>query len=140
MSPRPLITTLAFLSAAILANPAFAADGVKKASLSNTTWRVETINGAAPAGASPPTITFGPAYRLSGSTGCNPFYGIYGTDNDYVAIRTAVAAACDTSPDQKAFLGILSQTPKLELRSDGALAIEGKGGAMVLVRGNNSGT
>jgi heat shock protein HslJ len=132
ISARLLMTTLALaFSAAPLAS---AAELAKKAALQNTTWQVQTINGAAPASSSPLTLTFGQQYRLYGSTGCNPFYGIYGEDDNHVAIRTAAAAPCSTSEGQDAFLGILQSTPSLTLEKDGRLTIVGAKGRMTLTR------
>lgn len=137
--------TTFFLAAAFLGSMsvgvAYAAAGAAVSDLRDTKWSLASINDAPPAAQSPPTISFLHEYRISGWTGCDAFFGIYGEDRSKIAVRTVVSAktscAGPVNVQEEAFLNILASTPNLSLRPDGTLLVESaKAGEMILTRSN----
>jgi heat shock protein HslJ len=137
---KDLLITAASLATFFVASiaPALARDA-RKDDVSDTSWSVEQINGSTPP--VPATMTFGEKYRFSGSTGCNPFFGIYGEDGKDLAIRTVAAAngPCDTAAEQQAaLLRILKDDPRVEVEGNGKLSISGKAGGVIMLAPSRS--
>lgn len=103
--------------------------------LRGTDWTLVALNGAAPAGAAP-TLSFGEQYRVTGEAGCNSFYGIYGLDEDGVAIRS-IEAAQNTCADaavmqlESTYLSLLRDAETLAISDDGRLSVSGDAGTAV---------
>ena len=74
------------------------------ASLAGTVWRAVSVAGAAPVAGREPTITF-EADRVSGTTGCNQYFGGYtlgGGAVAFAAVGMTLMACDDASGRSKA--------------------------------------
>lgn len=103
------------------------ADKVRE-ELSEGTWTLNTINGAAPgmgSGQQMPSLTFAADGKVSGFTGCNPLQGSYMLEDglrlkfDNVAVALSM---CPEAQTEKAFLEAINTTDNFTL-NDGILSL-----------------
>jgi heat shock protein HslJ len=109
-----------------------APSGASRGDLAGTNWLLETLAGAPPVGPTMPTLAFGENYRVTGSSGCNSFFGVYGVDSGDVRIRevgsTQMACEPDIMAQETDYLGILGNAASIGLNTDNNLVITGQDG------------
>jgi heat shock protein HslJ len=112
------------------------------ASLAGTAWRVVSVAGAAPVAGREPTITFEPE-RVSGTTGCNQYFGGYTLVGGAIAFSAVgmTRMACDDAVGQieGAFTGALTAATSATFDAEGRLHLAGPGGEIVLGPGPATG-
>lgn len=90
-------------------------------------WTVHEINGAPVADGSRPTLSFDAAGRVSGSSGCNSYNAQYRLSGESIDISRAATTlrACAPAAGQTegAFLAVLRDAQRVEVRGDGSLLI-----------------
>lgn len=112
------------------------------ASLAGTAWRAVSVAGAAAVAGREPTITFA-ADRVSGTTGCNQYFGGYSL-GDGTIVFSAVGMtlmACDDAVGQieGAFTGALTAATTAAIDAEGRLHLAGPGGEILLDPGPETG-
>ena len=99
--------------------------------LAATSWRAVTVSGAAPVGGREPTLAFA-VDRISGSTGCNQFFGGYtyadGTIEMSNVGMTLMACEDAISMVEGAYLKALNGATTASLDDGGQLLLGGSGG------------
>lgn len=110
--------------------------GASSDALSGSNWALVSMDAAAPIAEHQPTLQFGQEYRLSGTSGCNQFYGIYGEDNGQVRIRAVRAGStrCEAPLMQQEtrYFAILRSAAGIEIAEDGTLHVRSaQGGELV---------
>lgn len=108
-------------------------------SLLHGEWLVEDIDGAGLVEHSRVTLDFRPDGRLSGRASCNAYTTHYTVTGAGLRLNANIAATRMACPEalmrqEKAFLGILQTVAAYDIRPDGALALTGAGGRIVLAR------
>lgn len=101
-------------------------------------WRVEDIDGTGVAAGSELSIAFAPDGGVTGSAGCNRFFGRYameGADLRFSGLGTT-KRACEPElmRQETRFLTGLGATRMLERLPDGSLALLGEGRGKLLLR------
>jgi heat shock protein HslJ len=103
------------------------------ASLAGTSWRASSVAGAAPVASREPTIAF-TEDRISGSTGCNQYFGGYTVDGGtigFTAIGMTMMACDDAVGDvEGAFTRALDGATAASIDSQGRLILSGPGGSL----------
>jgi heat shock protein HslJ len=102
------------------------------------TWEVTDLEGGGVIERSVPSMAFTAEGQVSGSTGCNAFFGSYRLEGDRLAVgnvATTKRACPDPVMDQeRRFLDVLARAERVELREDGMLVITGPDAEMRLRR------
>jgi len=115
---------------------------VAASSLAGTAWRAVSVADAAPVAGREPTITFA-ADRVSGTTGCNQYFGGYTLVGGAIAFSAVgmTRMACDDAVGQfeGAFTAALTATTTAAIDADGRLHLGGPGGEIVLDPGSATG-
>ena len=105
------------------------------ASLAGTAWRAVSVAGAAPVAGREPTIRF-EADRISGTTGCNQYFGGYTLVGGAIAFSEVgmTRMACDDAIGQieGAFTSALTAATTAAIDAEGRLHLAGTGGEIVL--------
>lgn len=105
------------------------------ASLAGTAWRAVSVAGAAPVAGREPTIRF-EADRISGTTGCNQYFGGYTLVGGAIAFSAVgmTRMACDDAIGrlEGAFTSALTAATTATVDPDGRLHVGGTGGEIVL--------
>ncbi|MCZ8184418.1 MAG: META domain-containing protein [Beijerinckiaceae bacterium] len=97
-------------------------------------WLVAGLSGKPPAGATPPTLRFDAAGRVSGSTGCNRFSARFVLDGPLLAISAAATTrmACPKPlmMQEAAFLRALGEVTTFRAGASGTLILAGEAGEL----------
>ena len=105
------------------------------ASLAGTAWRAVSVAGAAPVAGREPTIRF-EADRISGTTGCNQYFGGYTLVGGAIAFSEVgmTRMACDDAIGQieGAFTSALTAATAAAIDAERRLYLAGTGGEIVL--------
>jgi len=108
---------------------------VAASSLAGTAWWAVSVAGAAPVAGREPTITFA-ADRVSGTTGCNQYFGGYTLVGGAIAFSEVgmTRMACDDAIGQieGAFTSALTAATTAAIDAEGRLHLAGTGGEIVL--------
>lgn len=98
--------------------------------LAGTSWRLETLAGAPPVQGTSPTLQFSADSRVSGTTGCNRYFGAYQNDLGRFGDLGSTRMACDAPrmEQERTFLSILSGAQSVAVGSDGLLTVTGGDG------------
>lgn len=116
--------------------PAPCGPAAKRGDIKGTTWALEALNNES-VGAPAPTLTFGDAYRVTGNTGCNPIFGVYGVFGKNEVFLSSIAAAAAQCPDMALakreieYLEVLKTSKTVTLDNEGRLRISGGRGDAV---------
>ncbi len=108
-------------------------------SLLHGAWTVESVDGMAVAEQARATLEFRPDGRLGGRAFCNSYTTGYAVTGEGLRINGAIAATRMACPgplmrQEAAFLEILGGVTAHDIRPDGALAITGAGGRLIVAR------
>jgi heat shock protein HslJ len=110
------------------------------ATLVGTTWRVVSVAGRAPIAGAVPTAVFA-ADRVTGSGGCNSYFGRYRYDPVSGQIEFgemgATAMACLDGPRndfETAYFQALGKVTRVAVDAFGRMQLSGPGGEIVLER------
>jgi heat shock protein HslJ len=111
--------------------------GAGAAELWGTAWLADDIGGRGVVDRARSTLHFDESRRVSGSTGCNRFFGPVELDGDRISfgnLATTRMACPDALMDQeRRFLEALSKAKRLELTHEGQiLLVHGEGARPVL--------
>jgi putative lipoprotein len=102
--------------------------------LSGTAWRAVAVSGAGPVQGREPTIRFDDE-RVSGSTGCNQFFGgyTYGAGTISLSQIGMTMMACDDAVGtiESAFLEALNGATSASVDESGRLLLGGSGGEIL---------
>jgi predicted AlkP superfamily pyrophosphatase or phosphodiesterase/heat shock protein HslJ/uncharacterized membrane protein len=102
-------------------------------------WTVEEMGGVSVEGPSRPTLNFGEDGRVSGSTSCNAFTGLYSITGEGVSFSamasTRKACLAGRLMDQeRLFLQALERVHRFDIAPDGSLVLEGDDGRRLVAR------
>ena len=108
-------------------------DPVPTADLAGTEWKVTSMGGAAIVAGSEPTIAFDSDGRMSGTTGCNRFFGSYQAMGETIIFSGAgmTRMACmqeGLMAQESAFAAILNGEGTFTRNADGTLTVRGANG------------
>jgi putative lipoprotein len=98
--------------------------------LPGTSWTLVDLDGTAPVGETPPSLSFDETGGASGSTGCNSFNGavtIDGNELTFGPLATTRLACLDdaTAAQEQAFLGAMEAVTTYTIDNEGRLVLEG---------------
>lgn len=117
----------------VAVTPALASQPAKP--LAGTTWRPVALSGVAGTKANPVFLRFASADQVSGSGGCNRFFGSYRQRADHVTISqlgtTRKACPSDIMWREQRFLELLRKTRRVKITGS-ELALMTLGGAVFL--------
>jgi heat shock protein HslJ len=103
------------------------------ASLAGTSWRAFSVAGAAPVAGREPTIAF-TEDRISGTTGCNQYFGGYTFNDGAIAFSPIgmTMMACDDAVGdvESAFTKALGGASEAAIDSQGRLILNGPDGSI----------
>ena len=103
--------------------------------LAGTTWRPVALSGVAGTKANPIFLRFASADQVSGSAGCNRFFGRYTQNADHVTFSqlgtTRKACPSEIMWREQRFLELLRKTRRIQV-SERELALMTLGGAVFL--------
>jgi putative lipoprotein len=104
------------------------------ASLAGTSWRASSVDGAAPVAGREPTIAF-TEDRISGTTGCNQYFGGYTYDDGTIGFSPIgmTMMACDDAVGdvESAFTKALGGATGAAIDSQGRLVLSGPDGSLL---------
>lgn len=110
-----LASGLAAAACASIAPPALSSD------LAGTRWLVQLIDGR-PAQARQASVEFAPEDRISGSGGCNRFFGVYEAADGAIDVRalgrTEMACESPLMTQENAILAVLESAERYDRQGD----------------------
>lgn len=129
---RARLIALSCASAVIAA--ACASYAPTRGSLAGTAWTAQSIDGRGMVGARTPTVRFGADQRVSGTGGCNSYFGTYRSEASTVESNASALSvsglgrtemACDTPimAQEDAFLTTLGAANHYRIGEDGLLIV-----------------
>lgn len=125
-----LASGLAAAACASMSPPALSSD------LAGTRWLVQLINGR-PTQAQQASITFAPEDRISGTAGCNRFFGVYEAAEGAIDVRalgrTEMACEGQVMRQEEAVLGVLDGAETYALQGERLVITAENGANLVLV-------
>lgn len=133
-TPRALAFTalasgLAAAACASMGPPALSSD------LAGTRWAVQSIDGN-PTQSRAPSVQFAAEDRISGTAGCNRFFGVYEAAQGAIDVRalgrTEMACDAPVMRQEEAFLGVLDKAERYQRRGD-RLVITAEGGRSLVL-------
>lgn len=133
------LTIVSESGAAFQAERIVAATGADPELLTGAAWIVEDINRGGVIDNSRLTLTFAADGRVSGSTNCNAFSGVYSADETTVtfaplAITERACAAPAMAQQEQRYMAALSGERTWKLTTTGALELTGPAGQRLLLR------
>jgi heat shock protein HslJ len=100
--------------------------------IDRSTWRLVSIDGQPPLAGTEPTITF-EAGQVSGTTGCNSFFGSYQVNGSNISVgvlgSTAMACEPPLSEQEARIIERVGAAEAIEL-ADGELQLVGPAGSL----------
>lgn len=110
-----------------------------QANLVGTRWAVQTIDTRPVSGARTPTLHFDAQNRVTGSAGCNSYFGTYASGGGDLEISgvgaTEMACAAPIMSQETAFLSALDAASRYVVENDNRLVLSGPNGRnLTLVR------
>jgi putative lipoprotein len=106
-------------------------------SLAGTAWRAVSVAGEPPVAGREPTITFD-ADRVTGTTGCNQYFGGYTLGDGTIAFSAVgmTLMACDDEVGriEGAFTQALNGATTAAVDASGHLVLDGSGGTVSFAR------
>ena len=98
--------------------------------LPGTSWVLVDLDGGAPVGETPPSVTFNDDGSVTGSTGCNTFSGevaIEGSELSFGPLATTRMACADdgASAQEAAFVAAMESVTGYTIDNEGRLVLEG---------------
>jgi putative lipoprotein len=104
------------------------------ASLAGTTWRAVSVAGAAPVAGHEPTLAFADD-KVSGSTGCNQYFGGYTSADGTIALTGVgmTLMGCDNAIGaiEAKYTQALSAATSVAIDDGGQLLLSGPGGDLL---------
>lgn len=102
--------------------------------LAGTAWRAVSVSGAAPVAGREPTLAFS-ADKISGSTGCNQFFGGYTYADGTIKMENVgmTLMACDDAVGtvEAAYTKALNGATTVTIDDGGQLLLSGTGGELL---------
>lgn len=99
------------------------------ADLVGTTWTVSSIGGVATVGDAQPTIMFGADGNVTGTTGCNNYFGPYKLDGGTIEVgllgSTLMLCEGPVGAQETTFMAALPKATGWSVGSDGNLTLTG---------------
>jgi heat shock protein HslJ len=99
------------------------------ATLAGTSWTVATINGGRVIANAPPTMEFSTDRRVSGTTGCNQYSGLFSIEGNRITVgamaSTQMLCASASTEQEAAFLNGLGGAVAWRINGAGDLEIDG---------------
>lgn len=106
--------------------------------LQGGSWRVEDIGGKGVVDRSPATLDFGRDGRVTGNASCNNYTATYTLTGEGLSIGAAAVTMRACVPalgeQERAFLAVLKEASRFEIRPDGALVLHATPGRWVRAR------
>jgi heat shock protein HslJ len=133
-TPRALAFTaiasgFAAAACASMGPPALSSD------LAGTRWAVQSIDGQ-PTQARTPSVQFAAEDRISGTAGCNRFFGVYEASQGAIDVRalgrTEMACDAPVMTQEEAFLGVLDKAERYEREGDRLVITAQDGRSLIL--------
>ncbi|MBL8550254.1 MAG: META domain-containing protein [Hyphomonadaceae bacterium] len=112
-----------------------------RADLSATSWRLETLDGAPPVDGSSPTLAFGTDGRVSGTTGCNRYFGAYSAETGFGQMgSTRMACPGPLMQQERTFFDIFRGASNVMIDSDNLLVVTGTDGRRAVFAAASTGS
>ena len=106
-------------------------------SLGGTQWQVIDIDGTPPLAHAAPTLEIDKDLRISGSSGCNRFFGAIKTESDALTLRgigaTQMACTEEKMEQEQRFLDALTATTQMTHDASGQLLLSDNDGRQRLL-------
>lgn len=118
--PRWVLISLSSMAAIAAAACASMAPGAQ--ALAGTSWTAQSINGQAIVGPRTPTLNFAAEQRVSGSGGCNSYFGAYTLRSGALSIgemgRTEMACEVPIMQQEDTFLAALGDARAFDMTNE----------------------
>jgi heat shock protein HslJ len=125
-----LASGLAAAACASMSPPALSSD------LAGTRWLVQQIVGGGPTQVRQAQIEFAPEDRISGSAGCNRFFGVYEAAQGAIDVRalgrTEMACEAPLMQQEEVILGVLDKAERYERQGEQLVITADDGRRLVL--------
>jgi heat shock protein HslJ len=134
----PILAAFSLASGLAAAACASMSPSALSSDLAGTRWHVSAIVGDGPGQVRQARVEFAPEDRISGSGGCNRFFGVYEAAGGAIDVRALgrTEMACETPlmEQEEIILAVLDKAERYELQGDQLVITADDGRRLVLTR------